>query len=385
MSTSPVEITNIERPVLDEGRQTKAREYSRMRRRLGFVDMALTLALLLVLVFSTASPWFTGLFSWPVIAVAVVYLLVILVGFEAVTSPLSYYRGFVLPRRYGISVQKLSGWLLDLAKSGGIGLILAAAAVALIYWFLLNYPDIWWLLAWALIMLVSLISSVVAPILLVPLFYKMKPLADGDLKAKLDKLAQKAGARVHGIFVLDFSARGTTANAGLMGIGRTRRIVISDTLIQQYSAPEIEVITAHEIGHHMGRDIFRLLVVQASFSLIVLKIVDVILKVTVSPLGFSGIADPAALPLLVLLFGAFITLASPFLNTFSRLVESQADAYALVLTNDSPAFIDSMTRLANQNLGVANPPKWEELLFYDHPSYNKRVAQARSYEIWRRS
>jgi STE24 endopeptidase len=112
----------------------------------------------------------------------------------------------------------------------------------------------------------------------------------------------------------------------------------------------------------------------------VLKIVDLILKASASPAGFAGIADPAALPLLLLLMGFFSTLFSPVVNTFSRLVEGQADGYAVALTGNSRAFIDSMTRLVNQNLGVADPPGWEEFLFYDHPSYNKRVDKALKYE-----
>lgn len=377
---STPELVQEQHPTLDPERQRKAREYSRTRRRLSFLDMALDLVLLLVLIFSGASQSFSALFNWPAIAIAVTYLVVILVGFAAITSPLRYYRGFILSHRYGISTQKIRGWLTDLAKSGGIGLVVAAAGIGIVYWFLLTYPDIWWLLAWGSLLLISVIFSFVAPVLLVPLFYKMRPLTDVPLKSRLDQLAQKAGAKVRGIYVLDFSTRGPTANAGLMGIGRTRRIVVSDTLIQRYSPPEIEVIVAHEIGHHVDRDIFRLLAVQACFSLIVLKIVDLVLKASASPAGFAGIADPAALPLLLLLMGFFSTLFSPVVNTFSRLVEGQADGYAVALTGNSRAFIDSMTRLVNQNLGVADPPGWEEFLFYDHPSYNKRVDKALKYE-----
>ena len=145
--------------------------------------------------------------------------------------------------------------------------------------------------------------SIVGPVWLVPIFYKVRPLADSELKTRLEQLAKKAGAKVNGIFTLDFSSKGTTANAALMGIGRTRRIVISDTLISQYTTPEIEVVTAHEIGHHLHRDIYRSFIVQSALYLIVLKIVDVIFKAVVAPPGYSGIADPAALPLLLLLFG----------------------------------------------------------------------------------
>ena len=187
---------------------------------------------------------------------------------------MSYYGGFVLPHRYGISTQKLKGWLTDLLKGGAISLVLGSAGVAGAYWLLQDFPDWWWLLIWGIMVIVTVIMSIVAPVILIPLFYKMRPLADEDLKARLEKLAQKAGADVHGIFILNFSAKTTSANAALMGLGRTRRIVISDTLIRQFPVPEIEVVTAHEIGHHIHRDIFRLFVIQSSLYLIGLKIVD---------------------------------------------------------------------------------------------------------------
>ena len=370
----------IAKPSLDNARQQKAREYSRIRRRLSFSEMGLSLALLLILIFTGISHWFTGLFNWPPVAVAGIFFLVMVVAYEILTSPLSYYSGFILPHRYGISTQKLRGWLVDLVKGGAIGLVFGAAAVVIVYWFLLNFPGFWWLLTWGLMIIVSVVLSIVAPVILVPLFYKVRPLANVELKSKLEQMAQKAGAKVHGIFTLDYSSKGTTANAALMGMGQTRRIVISDTLIQQYSSPEIEVVTAHEIGHHMHRDIYRLFVVQSAVYLIGLKIIDGVLKYTVVPLGYSGLADPAVLPLLVLLLGVFSTLISPLMNTYTRHVESQADGYALSLTDNPEAFIDAMTRLANQNLAVAYPAEWEELWFYDHPSYNRRVEQARFYE-----
>ena len=370
----------IAEPVLDQARQKLAREYSGIRRRLSLSESGLSLVLLLILIFTGVSRWFTTLFHLPSVATAVIFFLVLVIGYEVLTSPLSYYNGFVLPHRYGISTQKLRGWLADLGKGGALSLVFGAAAVAVIYWLLLDFPTLWWLLAWGAMLVVSILMSIIAPVFLVPLFYKVKPLEDLDLKSRLEQLAQKAGARIHGIFILDFSAKVTSANAALMGIGRTRRIVISDTLIQQYPTQEIEVVTAHEIGHHMDRDLIRLFLFQSAVFLAILKVADWILNATVAPLGFNGLADPAALPWLILLFGALSLLLSPLTNSFTRSVERQADEYALTLTQNPESFIDSMTRLTNQNLAVAHPARWEEVLFYDHPSYNNRVAHARAFE-----
>jgi STE24 endopeptidase len=372
--------TAMERPVLDEERQKKAREYSSIRRRLSLGETGLSLVILLILTFTGVPRWFTGLFHLPSIVTAIIFFLVLMIGYELVISPLSYYNGFILSHRYGISTQSRRSWLADLGKGGALSLALGTAAIAIFYWFLTAFPSIWWLLAWGVMLVVSILMSIIAPVFLVPLFYKVSPLEDTDLKSRLEQLAAKAGAKINGIFILDFSAKVTSANAALMGMGRTRRIVISDTLVQQYSIPEIEVVTAHEIGHHMNQDIIRLFLFQSAVFLLVLISVNAILGPAVIFLGFNGPADPADLPLLILIFGALTMLVSPLSNYFSRLVESQADEYALQLTHNPQGFIDSMTRLANQNLAVARPAGWEEVLFYDHPSYNKRVTHARSFE-----
>jgi STE24 endopeptidase len=371
---------NTEEPVIDQDRQWKAREYSRIRRYWSFSESGLSLVLFLILIFTGISRWFTGLFHFPAIVTAIIFFLVLMIGHEILTVPFSYYRGFVLPHRYGISTQNLGSWLADRGKAEILGLVLGVAAIAIVYWLLLSFPAIWWLLAWGILLVVSLLVSIIAPVFLVPMFYKVKPLEDVVLKSRLEQLAKKAGAKINGIFILNFSAKVTSANAALMGVGRTRRIVISDTLIQQYSVPEIEVVVAHEIGHHLDRDMLRLFLFQSAIFLFILTVVNAILAATITPLRFNGIGDPVALPWLILLFGVLTFLVSPLTSYFTRLVENQADEYALNLTQNPKAFINSMTRLTNQNLAVADPGRWEEVLFYDHPSYNNRVAHARAFE-----
>jgi len=207
----------------------------------------------------------------------------------------------------------------------------------------------------------------------------MKPLGDADLKLRLEQLAQRAQTRVHGVYVIELSSKGTTANAALMGLGNTKRIALSDTLLQQYSPPEIEIITAHELGHHLHSDAFRLLVIHSAIWLIGFYIADLALKASVMPLGFSGISDIAALPLLMLILATFSLLVAPMVNTYSRYLETAADEYALRLTDDPKSFITTMTKLTDQNLSEAQPSRWVELLMYDHPSYTKRVEHARYY------
>ncbi len=370
-------------PALDPVRQEKAKNYARARRWLAFGDLALAGILLLLLVFSGLSQRLTGLFTLPVVPGASLYLVMLMVAYGVLSAPLSYYGGFVLPRHYGLSIQKLTGWLGDKAKAGILGLAFGAGMVAVIYWFITSFPAMWWLLSWGVVVLLSLILTNLAPVIIVPLFFKMEPLSNTDLRLRLEQLAQRARVRVRGIYIIELSSKGTTANAALMGLGNTRRIVLGDTLLQRYSPPEIEVILAHELGHHLRNDILRLLVIQSAIWLIGFYLADLVLKASVMPLGFNGIADIAALPLLMLIFSIISLLIAPLANTYSRHIEVAADDYALRLTDNPKSFINTMTKLADQNLSEAQPSRWVELLIYDHPCYTKRVEHARYYATHR--
>ena len=373
-------INNLrEEPNLNQLRQEKAKKYAKVRRCLVLSDLGLTGGLLLFLVFSGLSARLTGLFTLPVVAAATTYFVILMVTYRVLLAPLDYYRGFVLPHRYGLSTQKFTGWLADEAKAEVLSLAFGAGIVAAIYWFITSFPLMWWLLSWGVIILLGVILTNLAPIIIVPLFFKMKPLSDADLKLRLEQLARRAETRVVGIYSLELSSKRTTANAALMGLGNTKRIILSDTLLQRYSLPEIEIIVAHELGHHRHSDIFRLFITQSAIWLIGFYVADLALKASVVPLGFNSISNVAALPLLMLIFGTFSLLVAPLINSYSRHLEVAADEYALKLTDSPKSFINAMTKLTDQNLAEAQPNHWVELLTYDHPSYNKRVEHARYY------
>jgi len=372
----------IEEPSLNQLRQEKAKEYAKARQRLFLADLVVGGILLLLLVFSGLSLRLAGLLTLPVVPAVTIYFIILMVGYGVLSAPLSYYRGFVLSCRYGLSTQRFASWLSDQAKAGILSLVLGAGLVAVVYWFITSFPSTWWLLSWGIVVIFSLILTNLAPIIIVPLFFKMKPLGDADLKLRLEQLSQRAQIKVHGIYVIELSSKGTTANAALMGLGNTRRIALSDTLLQQYSPSEIEIITAHELGHHLHGDTFRLLVIHTAIWLIGFYVVDLTLKSGVVPLGFSGISDIAALPLLMLIVAAFSLLVAPVVNTYSRRLEMAADEYALRLTDDPKSFITTMTKLTDQNLAEAQPSRWVELLIYDHPSYTRRVEHAHYYSTY---
>ena len=244
-------------------------------------------------------------------------------------------------------------------------------------------PDYWWLLAAVCFTAILVGLAQLAPVVLLPLFYDFKPLERPALAARLVALAERAGARVLGVFEWRVSDRTRKANAALTGIGRTRRILLSDTLLAEHSDDEIEVILAHELAHHVYRDIWTGMVLEAGLILAGCYLADVALTAFARSFGLTGKPDVAALPLLLLAGGAVSIALLPFFNAFSRLHERRADRFALDLTGNVDAFISAMRRLAAQNLAEDRPSRLVEVLFYTHPPRRPRCRGA-EVEKWTR-
>jgi len=366
-------------PSLDIKRQELAKEYARIMRRLFLVELAVVGAVLLTLVLGGVSVKLSYFLAFSQPWASTLYFLILAIGLGIIMMPLTYYQGFILPRRYGLSNQKLGAWIKDRAKASALGFLLGLAVVIAVYWLLDRFPDIWWLWAGIFLLLLSLLLTRLTPTLLLPIFFKLESLADVELRQRLVNLAKRAQAKIVGVFTMDLSSKGTTANAMLAGLGKTRSIILSDTLLQQYTAEEIEVILAHELGHHIHRDIPKLIAIQAVVVLLAFYLSDLVLRASLMPLGFQEIGDVAAFPLLLLSLAAFGLIVTPLINAYSRYVEKSADEAALELTANPRAFVAAMTRLTDQNLTVADPSRWVELLFYDHASYTRRVDLANHY------
>ncbi len=366
-------------PELDPRRQEKAREYARLRRYLLFADLALGAVFLLVILFSGLSSGLRNLLDFPLPARVALYFLVLILNYGVLTFPLSIYSGFVLPHRYELSNQSLRSWFADELKGLLLALTLGVALVVIIYLFLDAFPGTWWLLAFALVVLVSVILTRLAPVLILPLFFKVVPLSDAELRERLLRLAERSQTKIKGVFQINFSNKTSAGNAMLAGWGGTRRIILSDTVLRRYTPDEIEVVMAHELGHHRHGDIPRLMVVQSALMLLGFYLVNLVLNRAVTGLELEGIADIAAFPLFVLVLAAFTLILSPLANAYSRRVEEAADSYALDATANPEAFVSMLTRLTDQNLSESQPSKWVELMFYDHPTYFRRLELARLY------
>ncbi len=379
------DITKPEQVELDAERQRKAKEYARIRRRLSFVSMGIGVAGILIFLFTNLGIWLkdqlqvlswqpiAGWFPWQIL----VYFLILILGYEIITAPIGYYNGFILPHRYGLSTMTLKGWLGDLFKGLVLGLVLESLAIELVYVLLASQPETWWLWVALVLLFFSVVMANLAPVLILPLFYKFTALPEGDLTKRLLALAERAHTRVRGVFTMQMSSKTTAANAALMGLGNTRRIVLGDTMLDRYTPDEIEVVLAHELGHHVHHDIWKLIVSQSILTLGGLYLVNVVLHWAVETQHFYlGLADAATIPLVLALIGAFGLIVMPISNGYSRVIEYQADEYALQTTQMVGPFKSAMTRLANQNLADAEPSPIIEFLFHDHPSIHKRLQHA---------
>jgi STE24 endopeptidase len=369
---------------LDPEKQKQAKQYSRIRRRLWLVDTVFSAAYALAWLFfgwsNSVRTWLTTFTTndWLLVAL---YIVIFGGALAVINLPLSYYSGFVLPHRFDQSNQSLKDWVVDQLKGLAIGAPLGLLMLELLYLALRLTGNSWWLWVAGGLLLFNVLISNLAPVLIMPLFNKYVPLGDEhkELEERLLDLARRANTKVKGVFKFDMSKRTKAANAALTGLGNTRRIILGDTLINEFTLDEIETVLAHELGHHVHKDIPFLIAFGTLSTTLSLFIASLVLNHAVSFFSFTSAADIAALPALMLILSAYGLLTSPIDNAVSRWRENMADDYALSSTRKSEAFASAFTRLANQNLGEIDPEKWVVFMFYSHPPLGERIEKAKKF------
>ena len=366
---------------LDPERQKRAKQYARINRRLMLVDLFISGVYVLAwLVFGWSKELKDWLIQFTTNEWLLVFLFTVVFGgiLFIINLPLSYYQGYSLPHRFELSNQDRSGWVMDQVKGIGLGGVVGMIVIEIIYAVLRVSPTLWWLWAAVILLVFNVILANIAPTVLMPLFNKFVPLGDdhAELANRLMELAKRSGTSVRGVFKFDMSKRTKQANAGLTGLGNTRRIIIGDTLLNEFTADEIETILAHELGHQVNKDIPLGILFGSLTTLVGLYLASVGLNWGVMYFNFEGVADIAALPLFVLVLGLYGMVTMPIENGFSRWRERRADEYALSLTHNGVAYASALKRLANQNLADADPEAWVEWLLYSHPALGKRIAMA---------
>jgi len=379
----PSNIQPIEE--VDPDQQEKAKALARKQRRLMLIGLlvgGIYLFLWLLCGWSRSlESWLRG-FTANELILVVVFTFVFGGIYSLINIPLSYYEGYILPHRYGLSIQTLKSWVMDQIKSGLIGGALGLLILEIIYAVLRAFPDSWWLIAAGILMLFNVLLANLAPVVLFPIFYKFKPLGEtrADLEERLIRLAKKANTHIAGVFQFDMSSRTRAANAALTGLGNTRRIILGDTLLSEFSDDEIEAVLAHELGHHVHKDVGLNILLGTISTMVGFFLASLVLKWGVQRFGFHGIGDIAALPLFGIILSFFGLITMPLSNGFSRWRERLADQHALEMTQNNQAIASAMKRLANQNLSETNPEPWVEWLLFSHPSLEKRISMAENFQ-----
>jgi len=378
-------MTFAESPTSPQDDSPEARRYNRIRRWLGVSDFVVGSGCLVLLLVTGWSGWLRDLalrrgFQNYTFAVFL-YLFFLMLISKALGFGLDYY-GFQLERKFRLSTQRLRSWLWDEGKGFLLGLVLAAVVTELLYFMIRQSPQHWWIITWALFMGLFILMAQLAPVVLFPIFYKFEPLDDEDLRRRLVTLSEHAGTRVRGVYCWKLSEKSKKANAALTGLGATRRIILADTLLDNYAPEEIEAVLAHELGHHVHRHILKSIVVQAGTTFLGFWVANWVLHYAVDHHMFEELSDFANLPLLALTATVLSLVLMPALNAYSRYNERQADRYAFESIASVEPFISSMNKLAQQNLAERTPSKLVEVLFHSHPAISKRVEAA---EAWGRS
>lgn len=363
--------------------EDKAARYRRRRSSLALLVAAVSAGTLLALVVSPAAVAIrtlaadlaaepgdgTGPLTWAMTALAVGLVL------ELATLLPRYRREHLLERRYGLSHAAASRWWRQHALSTAIALLTAAGAAAGIAWCMAVAPALWWVAVGALWALGSLAMAAAAPRLLFPLIWPATPLADRPLVERLQALAARAGVRHLDVRAWHLGRDSKRANAALVGLGPAQQILLSDTLLENYSPDEIEVILAHELGHHAHADLWADFAYDGVVRLSALAAGASALSRAWGALGSSGPHDAAALPLLILVIGAVTRAFEPLGHVWSRRRERRADRFALDLTGNPGAFSSALKRLGAQNLADARPPVLSRWLG-SHPPLAERLALA---------
>lgn len=354
----------------------QAKQYARRKLTLTVWKLALTPVFLLVLLWSGASDFLGDLaarLAGQYYLQLGYYLFAFMVLYYVVFLGLDFYGGHVLEHRYGLSDQTAASWFARSVKQWLLSAVVVVLALSLLYHLIRHFPRQWWLLASFGWLLLLVLFSRIAPAVIVPLFYRCGPLNDRALADRLLGLARRCGVTVRRVFQIKLSKETRKANAAVVGLGRSRRILIGDTLLDICSHDEIEAVFAHELGHVRLHHSWKMLAMAGAGSVAGLYLLRVCLNPVTAYFGFAHAYDIAGVPLLMLLIIALGTAFTPLQNAYSRYLEKRADLFAIGHIDSPERLISALVKLARQNLADPAPGRLTEWLLYDHPSVPRRV------------
>ena len=367
--------------MLDINRQIKAKQYERIKLVSGITESVVSAVLLFLFVafgFSKRLESYAFSFTLNPYIALMIYVFIIGSVSYVISFPVDYVVSFRLEHKFGLSNQKFIKWVEENLKSLAVGIVLGVPVLLLFYYFLLNYV-LWWVYFGCLILIYSVILAQIAPVVIFPLFYKFHPINNESLKEKILGLCTKVGFKVKGVYVFNMSKTTKKANAAFTGIGRTKRIILGDTLVAGFSEDEILTVFAHELGHYKNGHIKKNILYSIFSTFITLFILSIIYSALIPKFGFANRWDIAVLPLLALIAGVFSFLTKPIGSYISRRFEFEADRFAIKLIGNFDVFKSLMEKLAFQNLADEEPNKFVEFWFRSHPSVKRRIETGKKY------
>jgi len=359
-----------------------SKKYNNIKLAIGITETVLVFILTFLFVYSGYSRKLSDiLYSYSDSGYLVLILFTVITGAIAsvIFFPLNFYSSYILEHKYKLSNQTLLKYFFENLKSTLVSGVIGIPILLLFYFILNEFGDYWWLVFAIAMFFISVILSQIFPILIFPIFYKVKPIEDEELKERIRKLAAEAGLKVQNVYSFDMSKNTKKANAAFTGLGKTKRIILGDTLLSSYSKDEIETVIAHELGHYKKKHIIKNIIFGTANSFIMFFVISVLYKASLSWFGFSSITEIAALPLLTLWAMLIGLVQTPIGNMLSRKFEYEADQYAIEVTNKPLSFIQTLNKLTEQNLGDKEPHPFVEWFFYSHPSIKKRIAAIENF------
>ena len=307
------------------------------------------------------------------------YLVVFVITLQLVTLPIGFYSGYVVDHRFHLSTQTIRDWVADELKGLGVELVFGILAGTVLY-FLIGSIRLWWIAAAFVFAIFSIVVSIILPFVILPIFYKVSPLSDAKLKEDLLQMTNKAVVgNIDRVLVADESRKSIRANAFFSGVGKSKSIVLFDTLLNSFTHREILTVVAHELGHYVNKDIWIEAVTSGLLIVPPFFIANLAMRFAISTRTLTSLIDPAGFPLILAILIGLNFVLQPISNAISRAVEKRADEFALKVANDPEAQASTERRLADLALGVDNPHRLVEILFYTHPPASKRIKLAEEW------
>ena len=366
-------------PYLDKQNQIKAQQYEKEKRLFGFIGSTVSLIFLIIFYYSGASTFFAFI-SLPNWLVLIVYLSAFTILSAIVSLPVNFFQSYVHEHKWEFSNQSVKSWSLDQLKGLLVSIIISTIMIGLLLFIMSTWSNYWWLIAGLAMALVSIVLVTLFPVVILPLFNKYETIKDEVLTAKLNKLLLKAGLKASGFFKQDLSRQTKKENGFLAGLGKTRRVVLADNLLENMNQDEIQSVIAHEVGHYQHRHLWKNIFSGTGQQLIIFYLLNIFIGLFSANFLTSFNSNLSLLPVLLITMNLLSgVLFGPLNLMLSRYFELQADESSLRLYPNKEAFLQAMAGLANRNLSNAYPSKWIKWLYYSHPPIGERLAFAEKY------